>query len=58
MEEAQGMMKLVEQLKEERELMSSNPSVSQKASGKPAHSRLAFDLFYKGKSPIFSNVVL
>lgn len=57
-EEAQGMMKLVEQLKEERELMSSNPSVSQEASGKPAHRRLAFDLFYKGKSPIFSNVVL
>lgn len=28
-EEAQGMMKLVEQLKEERELLSSTPSVSQ-----------------------------
>lgn len=28
MEEAQGMMKLVEQLKEERELLSANPSVS------------------------------
>ena len=28
MEEAQGMMKLVEQLKEERELLSSTPSVS------------------------------
>lgn len=27
-EEAQGMMKLVEQLKEERELLSSTPSVS------------------------------
>lgn len=27
-EEAQGMMKLVEQLKEEREQLSSNPSVS------------------------------
>lgn len=48
-EEAQGMMKLVEQLKEERELMSSNPSVSQEASGKPAHSRLAFDLFLQRK---------
>lgn len=44
-EEAQGMMKLVEQLKEERELLSSTPSVSQKASGKPARSRRrAFDL--------------
>lgn len=32
-EEAQGMMKLVEQLKEERELLSSTPSVSHKASG-------------------------
>lgn len=31
-EEAQGMMKLVEQLKEERELLSSTPSVSHKAS--------------------------
>lgn len=29
MEEAQGMMKLVEQLKEERELLSSTPSVSE-----------------------------
>lgn len=28
MEEAQGMMKLVEQLKEERELLNSTPSVS------------------------------
>lgn len=28
MEEAQGMMKLVEQLKEEREMLSANPSVS------------------------------
>lgn len=28
MEEAQGMMKLVEQLKDERELLSSTPSVS------------------------------
>lgn len=27
-EEAQGMMKLVEQLKEEREMISANPSVS------------------------------
>jgi len=27
-EEAQGMMKLVEQLKDERELLGSNPSVS------------------------------
>lgn len=34
-EEAQGMMKLVEQLKEERELLSSNPSVSRRASGAP-----------------------
>lgn len=31
-EEAQGMMKLVEQLKEERELLSSTPSVSLQAS--------------------------
>lgn len=28
MEEAQGMMKLVEQLKEEREMLSATPSVS------------------------------
>lgn len=28
MEEAQGMMKLVEQLKDEREMLSANPSVS------------------------------
>lgn len=39
-EEAQGMMKLVEQLKEERELLSSTPSVSHTASGRPAFSRL------------------
>lgn len=32
-EEAQGMMKLVEQLKEERELLSSTPSVSQLTPG-------------------------
>lgn len=32
-EEAQGMMKLVEQLKEERELLSSTPSVSHRSPG-------------------------
>ena len=31
------MMKLVEQLKEERELLSSSPSVSHLTSGKSAH---------------------
>lgn len=39
MEEAQGMMKLVEQLKEEREMLSSTPSVSQLKAGFLAYTR-------------------
>lgn len=42
-EEAQGMMKLVEQLKEERELLSSTPSVSQ---GTPSFLSLFFCKLY------------
>ena len=34
-EEAQGMMKLVEQLKEEREMISANPSVRSASHGVP-----------------------
>lgn len=37
-EEAQGMMKLVEQLKEEREMLSSTPSVSQLEAGLSAYT--------------------
>lgn len=38
-EEAQGMMKLVEQLKEEREMLNSTPSVSQLKAGFLAYTR-------------------